>query len=386
MLKNYISRILQKERDFYQKSVDVLFGRDLDRDISVFQALHPKNDFERSIAQHKCQVYPFKKDVFKLNCLSLFLIPVIFVLLLLKKKSHVKDDSSTIVCYYCFNLPGSLPGALQDRGISFLTSEECPYYLNEKDAGFLFRFFIKSFWHPFLSFRVLLKVAKYRAIIDSFSKLETIAITGEFTDTSSAMTQYCHENGIKHYDFMQGEAFGSPRSSFFHFDKCYVWDQHYKDMFIGFGATPEQFEVTLPQCLQKINGNHDEKIVDYTYYLGGDADEELSIIGAAMKKLAAKGYTCEVRPHPRWSDMEKVKKEFDGISIQDTKSVNIDQSILQTKNAISLYSTVLLQSFYNDVNVVIDDLSAPEKFKMLESYQYIMLNKPHQLLSEITKS
>lgn len=386
MLKNYISRILQKERDFYQKSVDVLFGRDLDRDISVFQALHPKNDFERSIAQHKCQVYPFKKDIFKLNCLSLFLIPVIFVLLLLKKKSHVKDDSSTIVCYYCFNLPDSLPRALQDRGISFLTSEECPYYLNEKDAGFLFRFFIKSFWHPFLSFRVLLKVAKYRAIIDSFSKLETIAITGEFADTSSAMTQYCHENGIKHYDFMQGEAFGSPRSSFFHFDKCYVWDQHYKDMFIRFGATPEQFEVTLPQCLQKINGNHDEKIVDYTYYLGGDADEELSIIGAAMKKLAAKGYTCEVRPHPRWSDMEKVKKEFDGISIQDTKSVNIDQSILQTKNAVSLYSTVLLQSFYNDVNVVIDDLSAPEKFKMLEGYQYIILNKPHQLLSEITKS
>lgn len=385
MLKNYISRILQKERDFYQKSVDVLFGRDLDRDISVFQALHPKNDFERSIAQHKCQVYPFKKDIFKLNCMSFFLIPAVLVLLLLKKRRLVKDDSSTIVCYYCFNLPGSLPGALKDFSISYLTSEECPYYLNGKDAGFLFRFFIKSFWHPFLSFRVLLKVAKYRAIIDSFSKLEAIAITGEFADTSSAMTQYCHERGIKHYDFMQGEAFGSPRSSFFHFDKCYVWDEHYKNMFIGFGATPEQFEVSLPQCLKKIDGNHDKKTIDYTYYLGGDADEELSIIGAAMKKLAAKGFTCEVRPHPRWSDMEKVRKEFEGITIQDTKSVNIDQSILQTKNAISLYSTVLLQAFYNDVNVVIDDLSAPEKFKMLEGYQYIMLNKPHQLLSEITQ-
>lgn len=386
MFKRYVNKILQKERDFYQKSVDVLFGRDLEKDISVFQRLHPKNDFERSIAQHKCQVYPFKKDIFRLNCISAFMIPVVLVLLLLKKRSLAKDEESTIVCYYCFNLPGSQPEAFQQQKISYLTSENCPYYLIRKDVSFLVRFFIKSFWHPFLSFRVLLKVAKYRAIIDSFSKLEAIAITGEFSDTSSAMTQYCHERGIKHYDFMQGEAFGSPRSSFFYFDKCYIWDLHYKDMFIGFGASPDQFEVSLPQCLKKIAGNHNEKKIDYTYYLGGDPDEELSIIGKAMKKLAAKGYACEVRPHPRWSNMDKVKKEFEGISIQDTQLVNIDQSILQTKNAISLYSTVLLQAFYNDVNVIIDDLSAPDKFKMLDSYQYIMLNKPHQLLSEITKS
>ena len=239
MFKKYINKILKKERDFYQKSVDALFDRDLDGDISVFQRLHPKDNFERSIAQHNCQVYPFKKDIFKLNCLSCFLIPIILVLLLLKKRSHVKDDNSTIVCYYCFNLPGSFPEALQEQTISFLTSEDCPYYISRKDVSFLFRFFLRSFLHPFLSFRVLLKVAKYRAIIDSFSKIDAIAITGEFSDTSSAMTQYCHERGIKHYDFMQGEAFGSPRSSFFHFDKCYVWDQHYKKMFIGFGATPE---------------------------------------------------------------------------------------------------------------------------------------------------
>jgi len=386
MFKGLITRFLSNEMEFYNNSVSKFFERDLEKDIRVFQKQCPKDDFGRSIAQHKCQVYPFKRDVSRFNCVSLFLFPVALVALLLKKKTAVKKNDASIVCYNCSNFPGSLPKALQDKEIYYIHTSQCPYYLSTKDVAFLLRFFIRSFWHPFLAFRVMAKVAKYRALIDNFSKLEVIAVTGEFEDTSSAMTQYCHENGIKHYDFMQGEAFGSPRASFFHFDKCYVWDEHYKDMFIGFGATPEQFEVSLPQCLQKINGNHDEKIVDYTYYLGGDADEELSVIGAAMKKLAVKGYTCEVRPHPRWSDMETVKKEFEGISIQDTKSVNIDQSILQTKNAISLYSTVLLQSFYNDVNVVIDDLSAPAKFKMLEGYQYIMLNKPHQLLSEITKS
>ena len=384
MFKKFIKKFLLREKQFYQRSVGNFFERDIKKDIMYFQKMHPKDDFGRSIAQHKCRVYPAKKDVFLLNCMAFFLTPLVMVALLLKKRVLIKDDLSTIVCYGCFNLPGSLPEALLDKDISYLNNAESPYYLSKADVLFLFSFFFRSIWHPFLAFRVLLKVAKYRAIIDSFSNLKIIAITGEFVDTSSAMTQYCREKGVKHYDFMQGEAFASPRASFFHFDKCFVWDQHYVDVFVAFGACPEQFVVSITGCLQKIENHYANKTIDYTYYLSGDSDVELPVIRKALDQLVAKGYVCEVRPHPRWSNMELVKNVFQGISIQDTGSVPIDDSILMTKNAVSLYSTVLVQAYYNDVNVVIDDLSCPEKFKMLESYRYIMLNKPHDLLSEIT--
>lgn len=384
MIKKFIKYFISRETAFYQK-IGGFFERDVVKDTNYFQQFHPKDDFERSIAQYKCQVYPFKKDVFWLNCMAFFMIPVVMVALLLKKRVRIKDNQTKLVCYNCFNLPGSLPEALCGEDIVYIDTKECPYYLNKDDLSFLLRFYFRSVCYPFLAFKVLLKVAKYRTIIDSFSRLEVIVITGEFVDTSSVLTQYCHEHGIKHYDFMQGEAFGSPRSSFFHFDKCYVWDQHYVNLFVGYGALPEQFVVSLPQCLKKIGGNNNDKKIDYTYYLGGDPDEELPIIRTALDRLVAKGYVCEVRPHPRWSNMDMVNAVFEGISIQDTSSVNIDNSILQTKNAISLYSTVLLQAYYNDVNIIIDDLSCPRKYKMLEGYQYIMLNKPHQLLSEITK-
>ena len=105
-----------------------------------------------------------------------------------------------------------------------------------------------------------------------------------------------------------------------------------------------------------------------------------------MDKLVEKGYACEVRPHPRWSDIKVIKRVFQGITIQDTSKVSVYDAILMTNNAIGLSSTVMLQAFYNDVNVVIDDLSNPAKFKKLEGYQYIMLNKPHDLLSQITNS
>ena len=324
MLKRFINRFLTLEKTFYQKSVDRYFERDFGNDIKVFQKQHPKDDFGRCVAQHKCQVYPFKKDILLLNIVAIFLTPTVMIALLLKKRKLVSDDQSTIVCYNCYNLPSSLPEALSHYGIHYLTSRECPYYLSKSDISFLFRFFFRSLLHPFLAFRVMLNVAKYRAIIDSFNNLEAIAITREFSATSSAGTQYCRENGIKHYNFMQGEVFGSPRVSFFHFDKCFVWDQHYVNVFTGFGAHPEQFVVSMPRCLQKIENNGIEKTIDYTYYLGGDSDEELTVISKAIEKLVTKGFVCEVRPHPKWSNLEAVRKEFDGITIQDTSTVNID--------------------------------------------------------------
>ena len=50
---------------------------------------------------------------------------------------------------------------------------------------------------------------------------------------------------------------------------------------------------------------------------------------------------------------------------------------------IGLYSTVLYQAYINHVPVVIDDLTAPERFAQLKSLCYIMLDKPHGLLSAL---
>ncbi len=384
MFRKFVNRFLAKEREFYQQSVDAYFERDIENDIKFFQRLYPKDDFGRSIAQHRCQVYPFKKDVLFLNSLALLMTPVVLLALLIKKRVFVKDDQSSIICYYCFNLPYSLPDALSKEKLGYLTSEECPFFLSKADLMFLLGFFSRSICHPFLAFRVMLKVAKYRAIIDSYSQLKAIAITGEFSDTSSAMTKYCNKRGIKHYNFMQGDMFGSPRVAFFHFDKCYVWDQHYVDIFVAYGASPEQFVISTPELLKRIESNNINKTIDFLYYLGGYPNEDLPSIRTALDKLIARGFLCEVRPHPRWSDMEAVNKEFDGIPIQDTKAVNVNDSILMTKNVIGLCSTVLIQAYYNDVNVIIDDMSCPDKYHLLESYKYIMLNKPHKLLSEIT--
>ena len=102
---------------------------------------------------------------------------------------------------------------------------------------------------------------------------------------------------------------------------------------------------------------------------------------ATYMPVGLRGMVIAVRPHPIYTPPEAMRN-FQGFLLED-RSISIEQSILRTKCAASLYSTVLLQALINGVPVVIDDLTAPERFAQLRSLRYIMLDKPHGLLSAL---
>ena len=57
---------------------------------------------------------------------------------------------------------------------------------------------------------------------------------------------------------------------------------------------------------------------------------------------------------------------------------------MRTENVISVFSTVLQQAYYNNVAVVIDDVSNPEKIEKLRERGFVMLQIPHKKLSELS--
>lgn len=81
--------------------------------------------------------------------------------------------------------------------------------------------------------------------------------------------------------------------------------------------------------------------------------------------------------------MATVRRLFSDFEIEVNAEVGIETSILRTRHVIGLYSTVLYQAHINHVPVVIDDLTEPERFAQLRSLRYIMLDKPHELLSAL---
>lgn len=165
-----------------------------------------------------------------------------------------------------------------------------------------------------------------------------------------------------------------------------MWDNYYKELFIKLRADDKQFVVEIPPALNFIHKKKIEKQYKFTYYLQGfESKKELKNILDCLLILT-KGMNCaSIHPHPRYSNMQIIKDVFESkINIEDNSEINIEDSILRTENVISLYSTVLNQAFYNNSNVIIDDVSNNERFEKLKSLEYkFILHNDFRKLSDI---
>lgn len=225
------------------------------------------------------------------------------------------------------------------------------------------------------------KLAMYRSLYETY-RPKAILVSEEYSYTSSFLSEYCHRLGVEHINVMHGEKLYYIRDSFFCFDRCYVWDECYRRLFCDLRTEPMQFRVELPPSMLPWEKPSTPPEVDLTYYLQAEPTEQRMQIAAALHTLQARGMVIAVRPHPLYCD-DTLLEIFSGFTLEMPGNCSIEQSILRTKCAVSLYSTVLLQASINGVAVVIDDLTAPERFAQLKSLRYIMLDKPHGLLSAL---
>jgi hypothetical protein len=85
------------------------------------------------------------------------------------------------------------------------------------------------------------------------------------------------------------------RDSFFRFHECFVWDEHYIDIFEKLRAENTQFRIAIPESL-RIEKKDTKKSIDYTYYLGAEKDEILRTIVGSMSELQKKGWRVAIRP------------------------------------------------------------------------------------------
>ena len=126
-----------------------------------------------------------------------------------------------------------------------------------------------------------------------------------------------------------------------------------------------------------------KKTVDYTYYLGSETGKRLRSIIDNLRILADFGYAISIRPHPRYTNMSELRDIDSNLEVEDVNCFCIESSISRTRNAISFFSTVLNQAFYNNVGIILDDVSNPKDFFKLSNAEYIMFAKEHLLFSKL---
>lgn len=362
---------------------DPLFAVPVTRQKAFLEHLpEPEDLLDRSYAQYRCQM-ELERPILRVmyQAAAMLLLPV-YRRNLLRRPVPRKEETADAV--FAFGgpdtiLPRSLrqefPGVRQVRDFQnalFLTGEDCSF-LRELARRYPTAFYFR--------FKCMAKLAMYRSLYETY-RPKAFIVSEEYSYTSSFLTEYCHRLSVEHINVMHGEKLYYIRDSFFCFDRCYVWDECYRRLFCDLRAEPMQFRVELPPSMQPLEKPSAPPEVELTFYLQEEVVPGVyPRIAQALKILQARGMVIAVRPHPLCTPLEAMQY-FEDFLLEDY-SISIEQSILRTKCAVSLYSTVLLQASINGVAVVIDDLTAPERFAQLKSLRYIMLDKPHKLLSAL---
>lgn len=264
-----------------------LFEYPIDKQRSyVAHFKEPKDDIERGYFQYRCQM-KFNNPLitFFLNLASLPMI----LLYLRKANSEIDKRERYSTVFFSDGKPDNIiPDELREELGNIEVVNEKKEYLTNKD-----REFFRKLWkrYPF-SWQFLLKcLMKMRFYSYEIEKEhpKSIIVCNEYSFTCSVLTKYCEEREIRHINVMHGEKLYFMRDSFFRFDRCYVWDEHYKKIFKELRAEETQFKVAIPPSLH-IGKSGSPKTVDYTYYLGAERDE-------ILKSLSRQGVLME-----EWQD------------------------------------------------------------------------------------
>ncbi len=342
----------------------------------------PGDDIDRGYKQYLCQnqlVRPKWKIVF-FNVVGAVSLPFIIIYFLTKRLfAHQAEHIDCLIEKK--GMPEVVPKEVREK---YHPSENYVQgtSLGANDLDIVWKMMGVAPLHPYFVFKALMNVARYSHLIYKYSP-DVMIQFGEFSFSSSVLTEYCHRHGVKHIDVMHGEKLYYIRDAFFHYDECYVWSDYYKNLLTKLKAEPTQFIIAVPPSL-KIDSEkykNDAVYADYKYYLAGYDERTIASIVNAMLFAKREGKTVKFRPHPRYSDLELLRKYVSEEEIEKPQEVGIQESVANMGCAVGSYTTVMMQAYFSGMQVMMDDVAEREQYEKLRSLEYILSGDKYDKLS-----
>lgn len=373
--------------------MQVLLGRDslftvpAEQQLSYLNKLpEPKDDLERGYCQYRCQA--MLRGRIKNSIASIGSFPVALILMTKYAKAAVPEKVTMKPESAVFFRDGKPANIMPET----LGKEFSECIIDPVEGNLLQKQDLRLIWelicrHPLswqFVLKCIIKIARYRYAIEKYG-IEYIVVCNEYSFTSSVLTEFCARNQVELINVMHGEKLLHIRDSFFHFHRCYVWDEHYVNLFKTMRAEETQFRVAIPDSLRFCVAEAPEKCYDYTVYLGSEDREALTKLHNVLAALKERGAEVNVRPHPRYTDKTVLAELYTDFHVEDPTVETIEMSVLKSRSVISQFSTVLLQAYCNGISVVIDDITNPERFAKLKELRYIMMSVDHKLLSAVER-
>nr|WP_319219503.1 hypothetical protein [uncultured Trichococcus sp.] len=380
-----LTKLQDSQKKLYKKKITSFFHNDYENQRELLSSFpEPLSLMDRSFFQYICQMSSI--PVLVRITQNIIALPLLFFYMLKPYKklntTKGKEEGSAVFLREGLTVK-AIPESLKNE---FSDIYECALkgnlFMDNNDKRIAFRSMLKYWKSPYFILKCIIKMSIYSNVIHIY-KPKAIITHNEYSFASSFLTMYCRLNNVEHINVMHGEKLFNIRDAFVQYDRFYIWDKHYQDLLIQLQAEESQFMVEIPKDLYFDMEKQEEYKYVLTYYLGGEDEIELLSIYRNLSNLNTSLDKICIRYHPRYSNIETIKKVFYNCVIEDPNIVELSKSLSITKYVASLYSTVLFQAYVNGKKVVINDLSSPEKFESLSELNYIMMNKPYIKLSEL---
>ena len=376
-----MSNILERNIFFYTRSMFCFRASDQIDFLSNFS--DPKDDIERSYNQYLCQVFFMRKWFYILSNIIAFLFPFVIIFILFRSITSQRKESLECMS----DLKGWMaivPDELRDKYNIEMENWFSGIRLDLYDIKYIFLLICRYPLSPFFIIKNVIKIAKYSYMIYTYSS-KIFVVHNEYSFTSSILTEYCHNKGVKHINIMHGEKIINIRDSFFHYDICYIWNDYYRDLFCLMKAESSQFIVAIPpslkiDCESYINKKY---YADYKYYLAFQTEDEMKSIHESMKFSTMNGKVVKYRLHPTYSDARMIERVVGKENVEYPQEVSIESSIANTIVVVGLYTTVLNQAYCCGKQIVLDDVTYNQEYTKLKELGYIMIEKKSLRLSAL---
>lgn len=359
----------------------------------------PVDDYERSYFKYKCFIkyhyYGRSWQLILYNLGAMFIYPFLHYKLLKKGReasNRNEADAFDAVVENVPRLPNKdvIPIEIAQQYENVIDIEEIKYgnaFLNpssEKICSELKKRYFKNFYFRVI---VMLKLAQFTQYLEDYSPSAIVFYSCEREFAGPLQTLLCEQNDARYESFMHGDYLYTLAFAFQRYSLYYVWDQAYEKMFDELRCSSPMKAYT-PDKLKGIAKKLDDRECRYfaTYYFSAESKDSVKKIGEVFDKFQGLDLRCKIRPHPRFSNLKLLNEVFSDIEIEDTTSISVADSITNSLYIIGLNTTVLSQAYFSDKEIVIDDISNREEYLELESRGYIMMSRPHWLLSELVHS
>ena len=322
----------------------------------------PKDDIQRAYNKYKCECSTMgsKLILFFRNCAGFVLFWIYMVMP--SKKIQCEEQYDVVIINGDKNKEDSVPDEYKDNYIHIPI--EGKRSLKKGDKKVMFRVWKK---HPFSYFfltKIFIKLMVYSRAIQLY-KPKQILCTSEASFTVPILTNYLEKQGIEHINFQHGLLAYKSRIAYSRFTKQLVWDKCFENALKKMHDDTEEFIIVSPKALNYPIKKELEEKGRYTYYLQEIDEDIIKSFAEFYYKWKEKGINLVLRPHPRYNDIDLIKKAIPDAEVEDISKVGIEDSINQSEYVIARGSTVLYQGKVMNKKVLIDDVSMRDSFEYL---------------------